>query len=767
MKDEDMKDIAIRGYCDRPSVATGETIRFYVSANETRGTFDAELVRLIHGDSNPAGPGYKEEAIKSDLEGQYPARFQRTQFGSYVEVADPDAGLQPDGAFSVHLFLWSTTPSRGRQGIASRWNDERQSGWNLAIEDGRVVFTIGDGSGATSSVVSDRPLFQQIWYSITGVYDPEKKQLRLYQKSVVNRTNSRFGLVVPLDSDCAVSADATVKAADSETSLLIAGLGEAAAQDGRTWCIAHYNGKVDAPKIYGCALGQDDAEKLSRGEIVRPISRLAHWDFSAGIGLNGIPTDHVVDASGNGHHGRCMNQPDRGSTGWNWDGHEENFIHCPEQYGALWFHEDCLDDCRWEKDFEFTVPEGLKSDFYAVKIRYEDTEDYIPFFVLPPRGTATAPILVIASTLSYLAYANEQIMHKADIGQAVAGHTPVLNENDVELHKNLSYYGLSTYDGHIDGRGVQYTSWRRPIMNLRPKHRQGFGSIWELPADLHLIDWLNHNGFEYDVATEHDLNDQGAELLRRYKVVLTGSHPEYQTWANADAWEDYLADGGRGMYLAANGMYWIVEVHPEKPWVMEVRKELGVTAWEAPPGEYHYSTNGRRGGRFRGRARATQKIWGTGMSSFGFDHSGYFVQMPDSQDERVAWIMEGIDPEERIGDGGLVGGGAGGYELDRYDLALGTPPNTLLLASSVEHSVVYTVIPDDKAFPHPGMNGGEHPFVRADITYFSTANGGGMFATSSISWLGSLSWNDYDNNVSKMTKNVLNQFIKDEPAPRV
>ncbi|HKT36677.1 MAG TPA: N,N-dimethylformamidase beta subunit family domain-containing protein, partial [Nitrospira sp.] len=643
----------------------------------------------------------------------------------------------------------------------------RKCGWSLSIEEGRLVFTIGDGSGATSRAVSDRALFEGVWYSVIAVFDPAEKAIRLHQTSVVNRTNSRFGLVVPLDSDTVVSAAADVSPADSGTALLIAGVGEAAAENGRTWCIANYNGKIDAPKMYRRALRDEDARRLSEGIVVEPMSRLAHWDFAAGIGPNGIPTDHVVEVSGNGHHGRCVNQPDRGSTGWNWDGHEENFKHCPEQYGALWFHEDCLDDCRWEKDFELVIPEGLKSDFYAVRIRFGDTEDYIPFFVLPPRGTATAKVLVLASTLSYLAYANEQIMHKADIGQAVAGHTPVLNENDIELHRNLEYYGLSTYDGHIDGRGVQYTSWRRPILNIRPKHRQGFGSIWELPADLHLIDWLNHNGFEYDVATEHDLHEQGVDLLRRYKVVLTGSHPEYQTWANADAWEDYLADGGRGMYLAANGMYWIVSIHPEKPWVMEVRKELGVTAWEAPPGEHHYSTNGRRGGRFRGRARATQKIWGTGMSSFGFDHSGYFVQMPDSQDERAAWITAGIAPDERIGDGGLVGGGAGGYELDRYDLSLGTPPNTLLLASSVEHSVVYTVIPDDKSFPHPGMNGGEHPFVRADITYFSTANGGGMFSTSSISWLGSLSWNSYDNNVSKMTKNVLEQFMKDEPAPLV
>lgn len=760
-----MKSVMIRGYCDRPSVATGETIRFYVSAEEGDETYEADLVRLIHGDTNPEGPGYKDEAVKASFAGSYPARFQRTQFGSYVEVAGPDVAFQPNGAFSLHAFIWPTTPDRGRQGLVSRWNDERKCGWYLSIEDGSLVFTIGDGSGKTSRVVSDRPLFQEIWYSVVAVFDPAENVLRIHQASVVNRTNSRFGPVVPLASDTVCSASADISAGNSRTAVLIAGLGEGPPENGRTWCIANYNGKIDAPKIYGRALNQDDAQKLAQGEIVDPGARIAHWDFSAGIGPKGIPTDHVVDISGKGHHGRCVNQPDRGSTGWNWDGHEENFIHCPEQYGALWFHEDCLDDCRWEEDFEFTVPDGLKSDFYAVRLRYKDTEDYIPFFVLPPRGTATAKALVLASTLSYLAYANEQIMHKADIGQAVAGHTPVLNENDVELHKNLGYYGLSTYDGHIDGRGVQYSSWRRPILNLRPKHRQGFGSIWELPADLHLIDWLNHYGFEYDVATEHDLHEQGVDLLRRYNVVLTGSHPEYQTWENADAWEDYLATGGRGMYLAANGMYWITSIHPEKPWVMEVRKELGVTAWEAPPGEHHYSTNGRRGGRFRGRGRPTQKIWGTGMSSFGFDHSGYFVQMPDSQDSHAGWIMDGIDPEERIGDGGLVGGGAGGYELDRYDLSLGTPPNTLLLASSVEHSVVYTVIPDDKTFPHPGMNGGEHPLVRADITYFSTANGGGMFSTSSISWLGSLSWNNYDNNVSTMTRNVLAQFIKDEPAP--
>jgi N,N-dimethylformamidase len=759
-----MSSISVRGYCDRPSVAPGETIRFHVSA-DLPGEYRADLVRLIHGDTSPNGPGFKEELVESAVEGSYPARFQRTQFGGYVEIPDGGA-LESANGLSVHAFVWATTPERGRQGLVSRWDEQRGAGWALTIEDGRLAFSVGDGEGEVEAVVSDRPLFKEVWYSVVATYDSERGELALHQTSVVNRVNSVFGPVVPLDSDASVTTTTRVAPADAEVPVLVAGLAESRPDEGdRTWCIANYNGKIDSPKAFGRALTGEDALALARGELPAEDALLAHWDFAAG-GRDGIQTDRVEDVSGNGLDGRCVNQPDRAMTGWNWDSHEEHFIHCPEQYGAIWFHEDSLDDCRWDVDFELTIPDGLPSDCYAVRITMGDAEDHIPFFVLPPRGTATAKILVLIGTCSYLAYANGQIMQNADIGQAVAGHVPVLNERDVELHEHMEYYGLSTYDYHVDGRGVQYTTWRRPILNMRPKHRQEFGSLWQFPADLHLIDWLNEQGYEYDVATDHDLIEQGPELFQRYNVVLTGSHPEYYSTSMVDAWEDYLCAGGRGMYLASNGIYWIASVHPEKPWVMEVRKgETGAAAWKARPGEYYHSTSGERGGLWRQRARATQKIWGTGFSSFGFDHSGYFVQMPDARDERAAWIMDGIEPDEKIGDFGLVGGGAGGYELDRYDLTLGTPPHTLLVASSVDHSVNYTVVNEDMFFPHPGMNGGEHPFVRADITYFSTANGGGMFSTSSISWLGSLSENDYDNNVSRMMNNVLTQFAKDEPAP--
>ena len=45
------------------------------------------------------------------------------------------------------------------------------------------------------------------------------------------------------------------------------------------------------------------------------------------------------------------------------------------------------------------------------------------------------------------------------------------------------------------------------------------------------------------------------------------------------------------------------------------------------------------------------------------------------------------------------------------------------------------------------------------MTYFESAGGGAVFATSSIAWSGALSHAGYENNVSRITANVLDRFI--------
>ncbi len=48
--------LKVTGYPDRYSVAPGEKIAFKISLEDT-DRFDARIVRVVHGDCNPEGPG--------------------------------------------------------------------------------------------------------------------------------------------------------------------------------------------------------------------------------------------------------------------------------------------------------------------------------------------------------------------------------------------------------------------------------------------------------------------------------------------------------------------------------------------------------------------------------------------------------------------------------------------------------------------------------------------------------------------------------------
>ena len=63
------------------------------------------------------------------------------------------------------------------------------------------------------------------------------------------------------------------------------------------------------------------------------------------------------------------------------------------------------------------------------------------------------------------------------------------------------------------------------------------------------------------------------------------------------------------------------------------------------------------------------------------------------------------------------------------------------------------------------QGGSVNPKVRSDMVYFEYPNGGAIFSTGSIAWCGALSQNNYDNNVSRITGNVLRRFASYEPMP--
>jgi N,N-dimethylformamidase len=116
--------------------------------------------------------------------------------------------------------------------------------------------------------------------------------------------------------------------------------------------------------------------------------------------------------------------------------------------------------------------------------------------------------------------------------------------------------------------------------------------------------------------------------------------------------------------------------------------------------------------------------------------------------------------DEVIGDFGLIGGGAAGIELDRSDPALGTPPNALVLARSEGHTSSYLPTVEELLINY--VNQAELTPVYGEIVFFETPAGGAVFSTGSIAWAGSLSHNGYDNNVARITANVLRRFLEPE-----
>ena len=113
------------------------------------------------------------------------------------------------------------------------------------------------------------------------------------------------------------------------------------------------------------------------------------------------------------------------------------------------------------------------------------------------------------------------------------------------------------------------------------------------------------------------------------------------------------------------------------------------------------SFNGWKGGLWRTQGRTPQSLVGGGMKVQGFDRSSYYRRQPDSYEPETAFIFEG-DDEEIVGDFGLLGGGASGMEIDRYDEELDTPSDTFLLATSEDHTDNMTITLEDVFLTPPG-----------------------------------------------------------------
>ena len=741
----------LAAYADRLSVRPGETIRFQV-ANATKHPLTTRLARVTCADPNPAGPGIRVEPVTSQVTQVAEPAPARVPSGSYVTVDGLDEWFTGERSFSLVCRVFPTRLDGREQALLSRRSGSRGVALMLGV-DGSLYAVMGGGHAAEGPHTA-APLLERRWYLVWMSYDAAARTL---QAGEIRLHPDAGGDRVLNAADHSLGDDAS-PAADGP--LLMAA-------DNGLDPTAHFNGKLEAPALYDRALTLDELEGLAAGHPTQ--GAVACWDFS-----RDVATSHVHDTGAHQRHGRAVNVPARAMTGASWDGTEMCFRHAPEHYGAIHFHEDDIEDCNWPTCYEWTVPQDTRSGVYALVLSAGSDEENVPFHVVPPRGQRGADIAVLASTFTYTIYGNharpewemDEEWRAAWIEQCAQwGGYP----HNPGAHRE---YGLSTYNFHTDMSGISIASWHRPMLNVRVGYItypypdiRGSG-LRHFPADSHLIAWLESRGLAYDVITDQELHEEGFDLIKDYRVVTTGSHPEYHTRQTLDALEAYRDHGGRFCYLGGNGFYWKVALSPEKPGVIEIRRgEGGIRAWAAEPGEYYNQFDGEYGGLWRRNGRPPQHLCGVGFTAQGNFSGSHYRRRTESGDPRVAWMFEGV-PGETFGDHGLCAHGAAGFELDRADKRLGTPAHALVVASSEDHppEAPWVLVPEEM-LTHLVTWPGEpaRDLIRADMTFFETPGGGAVFSTGSITYCGSLLTNGGDNDVSRLTENVFRRFL--DPAP--
>jgi N,N-dimethylformamidase len=714
----------IIGYSVPITVRPGASVEFKISTDEQH--FDASLVRLVGG--MVADQQAQSVAVELPGLGRFSGRVQRTHIGSYADLPVPPSLGRPR---PITFQFWIRPSSVGlerRQSILAT-----DTGLELQLRDGKLVLATGEHACSTTQALENN-----VWYFIAIRVLPD-----------------HFGLTIERVGGWAAhrlkeTVEQSVRQAwSSELRAIRLAASIGAIPD------SHYNGKIESVAIYDKELTPEEIRSLREGKAVAatPILR---WAFEREMG-----TESIFDVGPHGSHGTTHNLPTRAVTGHGWNGDVLSYSENPSHYGAIAFHDDDLFDSGWETDLRLAIPEDFASGVYALQVSAGGESDSIPFFVRGARSNSKH-VLFLAPTNTYLAYANERLAADFNL-TSVVKHEIVLSDVDRFIIGNTKIVGKSLYDRHTDGSPVCFSSWLRPILNFRPNYLTWLNAgPRHFPADLLTVGWLEKRGVGYEVATDEDLDRDGLSLLSGYKVLITGTHPEYWSEAALKAVQTWLNDGGRLMYLGANGFYWITGFMGERRQSIEVRRGTSATRTaDTDPGEGYLATTSRMGGIWRHRGHSPQALTGVGFAAQGWGGACGYKRLAASFAGPGKRFFEGID-DSVIGNFGTVMGGAVGDEIDRLDYELGTPSHALWLATSTGLNDFYQLVHEDILISMPGTTGGtESDRVRADIVAFDIEGGGKVFSVGSINYAGAMATNDYNNNAARLADNVLAVFLNE------
>jgi hypothetical protein len=375
-----------------------------------------------------------------------------------------------------------------------------------------------------------------------------------------------------------------------------------------------------------------------------------------------------------------------------------------------------------------TGPE--RSGLYYLEAETERGDFFsFPWIVAPK--TPSAEIAVVAATNDWNAYNN--FGGRSNYVNA-AGLPP---EPVVNARLDLQRYQDTTF-GEWKSRDEAYKpiSFERPdLEDSIPKGTEvtdpirGRRTCGQAPAEWRLLGWLEQEGFQYDLYSEHQLHT-GVLDLDAYKVLIISVHPEYWSKEMYFRVKEWVHErGGRFMYLGGNGLNCeIVFLDDATMWVKSyLPSDTGTIGFTDPDtGEF-------RDSRFHRTVESEAHLTGVTTTD-----AGIMTSAPYRVIDAGHWVFAGtgLKNGDIFGTESLherVHGGASGHETDKMSAA--TPPDTVHLAKGTNIE-----------------EGG------ADMVVRELENGGKVFSVGSITWVASLF---PDPHVPAITRNVLVNFLTD------
>ncbi|NNE93117.1 MAG: c-type cytochrome [Verrucomicrobiales bacterium] len=711
------------------SRAAGEEIEFRVSSTVP---YDLSVVKLGSDPENR-----DDDPVLKTFRADQP-KAQPIHPGSYVHVENglPEERRLPQLTLECWIRPFALS---GWQGLISQHDYPERCGIGLFLQNDCIAFITGAGGvhdAASLHQTGPGLIKRHRWHHVAATWDGKVK--RIYVDGNLAGKFPFAGMVRPGRTALRLGAYASNGVAGN-----------------------FYNGDLAMCVVHDRALSEARIKKhfTERGlTIPKGDSVLACWPFTEERGIR------VADIGVDGRHGRIINLGTWMIGGPAFDAstidrHDAEYdpVKDPNRGHGLRLASDELYNARWDVSHRFRIPADAKSGVYAGRFDFEvdgkPMRYFTSFIVRRPESRAKAPLLVLMSTNTWLAYNSSPFPVNHGTGLTNMGTGGLAT-----THPDAATY--SGYRDHRHGQPTYKIGLQLPWPAAGPNKIYQYGTYSHLLRGerfLHL--WLDRQGYEYDVITDQDL-DQNPEVLKSYEAVFVNGHSEYWSARAYEGLDNFLKAGGDAIVLSGNTMFWRVSFDGNGE-VMECRKfgtQIGGRKL-AQVGELYHSHDFKRGSLMRFCGYPAWKVVGLTCIGWGGAFKPYQVDQPDHflfNQPRKTGLKKGDTfgfVNEKTG--------AVGHEFDvrlstlqraTADPAisgLAEPGGIVTVASSHDSRAVL----DFNAEGHKPRTGNEDTI--AEIIYWERPEGGRVFHTGSIA----TAWGVYhDETLSKLLMNALHHF---------